>query len=260
MALCAAVSLCICTLSGGMGELSISLKALPILLLSGIANGVSPILWLLAVRGSAYLLLDTVGTFCITIPVFLSALFFNETVRMNQLVGFVILLAAVITMSSYSSGIKGKLTRSGLLIILGNGLASGMSDFSQRLYVHLIPDGSASAFQFYTFLTASVVFVIFYLSFETRRGVLSQPAGKLIASNIGYVAVMAVCLFLNSFFRLKASGCLSSMEMYPLNQGSTLVLSALMAAVCFKERPNTRSMAGMILTAVGLTVINILNF
>lgn len=69
---------------------------------------------------------------------------------------------------------------------------------------------------------------------------------------------MSVCLFLNSYFKTLASGHLGAVLLYPLNQGCALILSAVMAAVLFKEKLTAKAVIGILTAFVGLLIINLL--
>jgi small multidrug resistance pump len=69
---------------------------------------------------------------------------------------------------------------------------------------------------------------------------------------------MAICLFVNSYFKTLAASSLSSVILYPLNQGMSLVLSSAMAAVVFKERLNLKAIIGIFAAFAGLLIINLM--
>lgn len=73
-----------------------------------------------------------------------------------------------------------------------------------------------------------------------------------------YIIIMAACLFANSFFNTKAAYFLDSAEMYPFEQGSSLVLSSLMSAIFFKEKLTVKAVIGIIITFIALLIINVL--
>ena len=79
-----------------------------------------------------------------------------------------------------------------------------------------------------------------------------------VAQVIPLVAVMAICLFLNSYFKTLAAERLDSAILYPLNQGLALMLSMLMASVFFGEKITVRCVIGLCSAFVGLLIINLL--
>lgn len=75
-----------------------------------------------------------------------------------------------------------------------------------------------------------------------------------------YIAVMAIFLFCNTYFKTLAAEQLSAVQLYPLAQGSPLVLSLLMSAFFFKEKIKPLCIVGLIILFIGLLLINIIKF
>ena len=69
---------------------------------------------------------------------------------------------------------------------------------------------------------------------------------------------MAVCLFANSYFKSLAAQYLDAVKLYPLNQGSAVVLSLLMSPMLFKEKITAKCIIGIALSFVALLMINLL--
>ena len=74
----------------------------------------------------------------------------------------------------------------------------------------------------------------------------------------GYILLMALFLFANSYFKTLAAKHLSAVLLYPLNQGFALILSALMASVFFKEKLTAKAVIGIVTAFIGLLIINLL--
>ena len=130
-----------------------------------------------------------------------------------------------------------------------------MADFSQKLFTKYLPEGSVTAFQFYTYVFAALVLMA--ASAATGRKAAGTEAAGL-KKIFGYVFVMALCLFANSFFKTLAARHLSAVLLYPLSQGCALMLSAIMSAVLFRERLTLKAIQGLITAFAGLLVINLL--
>jgi multidrug transporter EmrE-like cation transporter len=69
---------------------------------------------------------------------------------------------------------------------------------------------------------------------------------------------MSLCIFLHSYCSTAAAGYLPSYQLYPLMQGSALILSMLMSAVCFGERITVRSICGIVSAFAAMLCINLL--
>ena len=73
-----------------------------------------------------------------------------------------------------------------------------------------------------------------------------------------YIAVMAVCLFCNSYFITLANGYLPAVQLNPLLSVSALLVGFFLSVVFFKEKIKTVSAIGIILMIVGVLFINVL--
>ena len=210
--------------------------------------------WLLSVRKGAYMMLDVVLMIGVFVTILLGRIFFNESIAINQLLGMAILLIAVIVMCSYNNSIKEKINITSLGLLLICGLSNGLTDFSQKLFVKQAMGLPISIFNFYTYVFSALTLVLFYVFSKEKSGNGKESVKKIS----GYIVVMAICLFVNSYFKTVSAKYLDSAVLYPLNQGMALILSSVMAAVFFKEKLTLKAIVGLILAFVGILIINLL--
>lgn len=255
MILCSVIGLVLIVITEGLGILNQPRDMLLISALSGVSTAIFVVTWLISVKKSAYMMLDIFLMLGVLIPIIASNIFFDESIKFTQWIGIIVLFAAVVIMCSYNNSIKVKITPSSLALLIVCGMASGISDFSQKIFTKRIPDGSAAVFNFYTYIFAAFVLIICYAI--TCK---SKPAdGKSDIKKIfGYILIMALCLFANSYFKTLAAKYLSAVLLYPLNQGFALILSALMASTLFKEKLTTKAVIGILTAFTGLLIINLL--
>ena len=223
--------------------------------LSGVSSAVFVVTWLISVKKSAYMMLDIFLMLGVLIPSIASSIFFGESIAPTQWVGIGVLFLAVMIMCSYNNTIKARLTLPSLILLLICGIANGIADFSQKLFTKCVPNGSAMAFNFYTYVFAALVLMGAYAA--TRKSAPNAEKADL-KKIFGYILIMALCLFANSYFKTLAAGYLSAVLLYPLNQGCALILSAIMSAALFKEKLTLKAIIGMITAFAGLLIINLL--
>lgn len=223
--------------------------------LSGVTSAVFVVTWLISVKKSAYMMLDIFLMLGVLIPLSASSIFFSESIKPAQWLGIAVLFIAVVIMCSYNNTIKTKLTLSALILLLICSIANGVADFSQKLFTRYFPDGSAAAFNFYTYVFAALVLIAAY-AVTRERGLAAEKTD--LKKIFGYVFTMALCLFANSYFKTMAARYLSAVLLYPLNQGCALILSAIMSVVIFKEKFTLKAAVGMITAFAGLLIINLL--
>lgn len=235
--------------------LTLNSKVLMISALSGISTAIFVITWLLSVRKSAYMMLDVFLMLGTLVPMIAGYFVFGENISANQWIGFFILIIAVIIMCSYNNSIKAKLTASSFLLLVICGLISGLTDFSQKMFVKVLPNVPVSVFNLYTYIFATVTLVIVYAFISSKE---KAQFDKNSWKKYAYIVIMSGALIINSYFKTKAAAYLGSAQLYPLNQGMALILSTMMASVFFKEKLTIKCIIGIFIAFIGLIVMNVL--
>ena len=233
-------------------------KMLPVYLLSGVSTSAFVVIWMLAVRKSAYMLIDIFLMLGVLIPLILANILFDEPVKPTQWLGIAILIVAVLIMCSYNSGLKGKMSFTSVLLLILTGASNGIADFSQKLFVRTADGVPTSVFNFYTYVFSAVTLLICYIVFRQADNKDSKSSTKIPKVMYVYVAIMAACLFANSYFKTVAAYTLDSAKLYPLNQGAALILSSLMSAFLFDEKLTFKAIIGIVLSFIALIIINVL--
>ena len=255
MGLCILIGFGVVAFGGELAGLVPSGKALVIYALSGISTSVFVVTWLIAVRTSAYVLMNVFLMLGVIVPMSLGSLCYGESIRWNHWAGLGVLLAATLLLCSYNNGIKEKLTGKGFLVLLISGVANGVTSFSQKMLKYEVPGGSAAVFNFYTYVFSAASLGLVLLLYRRPAQERTQPSP--IPGVFGYIVVMAISLFLNSFF-LTLANSIPSAVLYPLERGISMILSGLMAAVLFREKMTPKAIFGLVLAFAGLLIINML--
>ena len=262
MSICILIGFLAVMITDGFSGFDIGSLGFFISVLSGISNAAFVVVWLFAVRRGAYMLVDVFLTVGLVLPIALAAAFFDEKIEWNHYVGFAILLLAVLVMCSYNNSVKSKLDFKSLLLLIFCGITQGLCSFTQKWFAGYAGGKAVSGFNFYTYVFAAAVLLICYLAISMKaRGAKCECEEKSefsFKSIWHYIIIMAVMLFLNSYFMTLAALHLSAVLLYPLSKGLGLVLSAVMCSVCFKEKLSGRCVLGMVLTFVSLIMINVL--
>ncbi len=256
MAVCVLISGIVALVQGGKIELSFEFFA--ICLLSGVAVSVFTVTWLIAVQNGSYVMLNVFNILGVCIPVVLSATFLDETVKTTQVLSIAFLLVAVCFLCSYNNKIKSKLTFLSVVLLIVCGGANGLTDFSQKLFVYKFPNLSVAAFNFcsYSFSFIILVGVLFFVRFKKAEDIPKKDY-KIIKSVVILIIVMSLSLFVNAYFKTFAAKFLPVAVLYPLNQGVTLVFSAVIATLLFREKLTVKSVIGVVFAVVGI-IINVL--
>lgn len=257
MLLCIIIGFLVIACGGSLDAMIPTPVVLGIAALSGISTSSFVVSWLVSVKKGAYMMLDVFLMMGILVPILAGRIFFDEAISIKQILGLALLLIAVMVMCSYNNSIKGKMSLSSFLLLVLCGLSNGITDFSQKLFVKTGAT-SVSVFNFYTYVFSALTLILVYwftAQKEKKQGALPKTDFKKM---FGYICIMSVCLFANSFFKTQAAHYLDSVQLYPLNQGASLLLSTLMSAVLFRERLNSKCIAGILLSFMALLLINLL--
>ena len=255
MLLCILLGLGFVAMGGHWQKLLPSGKELGIYALSGVATSVFVVSWLVAVRGSAFVLMDVFATMGLIIPMTLGNLCYGESLGWNHWVGFAILMCATLILGSYNNSIKKKIDGKAFAILLLSGVANGFLNFSQKMFQKEVADGAVAVFNFYTYVFSALSLGIFMLVSGNKEKTGRSDAVKRI---FGYVLVMALSLFLNSYFMTMAAAGIPSPVLYPMQKGAGIILAGVMATCFFKEKLTPKAILGMSLSFIGLLVINLL--
>ena len=258
MLCCMIIGVLFTVIQDGLGALSVSTSTLLLSLIGGICSALLLISWICSVQQSAYMMVEVFLLLGTVIPISFSALVFNESIRFIQGIGIVILLVAVYIMSTYNTSIKGKMSIKSMTPLIIAGVANGLVDLSQKMFTRYKGADTASAFNFYTYVFAGIVLFGFYIFLRAKN---KSAQEKLIDVTLFrkffiYVLIMSICHFANSYFKTLASGYISATQLYPLNQGASVVLSLLMVSIFFKEKINKKCILGICLAFVAILFIN----
>lgn len=262
MLMCIFVGLAIVTFQLDFKSLTASPLLIAISALSGVSTAVFTVSWLMSVRQGAYMMVDVFLLMGVLLPILLCNFIYNEAIHYIQWIGIAVLLVAGYIMCTYNAQIKGKMSFKAFVLLLLCALSNGTTDFSQKLFSKELPNGNAATFNLYTYLFAGITLAVCYLIFrkteKTADGEDGKTVKQVVFPIVGYVVVMAICLFLNSFFKTMAAGYLDATQIYPLSQGGSVILSMLMSSVLFGEKINVRCIVGVALSFVALIMINVL--
>ena len=78
---------------------------------------------------------------------------------------------------------------------------------------------------------------------------------KLNKKIIMLAGVSGLCTFCMNFLNLKLSGLLPSQLFFPVVNGSSIVLSSLMAVIIFKEKLSKKQLIGLVGGIISLIMI-----
>jgi len=255
MVLCIFFALLVVLLNQDLSYLTWNLKVLSVSALSGISTSFFVVSWIVSAKKSAYMMLDVFLMLGTIIPVIMGRVLFLEPISMQQGFGFIVLVIAALIMCSYNNSVRAKTTFRSMLLLIFCGIANGITDFSQKLYVKTFPELPVTIFNLYTYVFATTTLLICYFLGGKKEKVAF--VGSLAKKSIYIIFVMAIALTIHSQCKTMAATFLDSAKLYPFNQGVTLVLSTLMSVFFFHEKFTRKAFAGLLLAFIGLMIMNL---
>ena len=264
MVFCIVIGFFMVAFGGMISQLALDPTVFAICALSGVATASFVVSWLISVRTESYMMIDVCLLIGVIIPMLLCQFLYDEPITLWQWIGFGLLMIAGYVMCTYNSGLKGKMKLGNLLLMALCAASNGFADFSQKMFVKQNSGVDIAVFNFYTYVFAALTLLICFPIFRAKdKRTAEQSEVKLkaplaIIKPIAlYVVIMAICLFLNSYFKTAAAQYLSATQIYPINQGGTLMCAMLMAHFLFKERINLKAVCGIVLCLGALLLINL---
>lgn len=224
---------------------------------AGISMTAFALLWQMAIRSSAYMLASASSSGSFIVPVLCGLLFWKEQFTLSCAISICCIVLSLFFLLKYDSALKGKICKKDLLVLFFLLLSQGVMLCMQKTFVLHAPQKSISVYNFYYFLSAFAFSLILLLFFKKDKQ--AKEKASLNGRQTAYMVVMSGSLFAVSFFQTLAAKTVDAIILYPLISGLGLVGGALMAALCFKEKPNRNCIIGIVLV-LGAVVISKISF
>ena len=212
---------------------------------AGVAIGAGYVVWVLVLRTGVYVFANAANTASFIIPALCGLLFWKEALSLYQGLAILIILAAMLFMGRYQSEMSGKISFKHIVLLVLTFLTEGTSMATQKWFTEELPNVSVNVYTFYALLI-SVIILIIFSSLAPQTPKIGERVKRVKGLGV-WIAVMAICFYVVTFFQTKASAMLGAVIAYPLNKGMALVCANIMAWLCFSEKPTKNSIVGMIL-------------
>lgn len=143
-----------------------------------------------------------------------------------------------------------------LIMLLGSMLSNGMIMVAQKMFSKFLPDVSASVFSFLAFGLVGVgMLACLLLRLAHRRS--ADELKKMPKNLFLYGIILSGILLVINQLATVAGRAVPSAVMFPINDGGATIISAVTAAIFFKERLTARSVCGLLLGIASLMIINL---
>lgn len=238
------------------GMSGFSLPAVGISALGAVSLAVSLFCSIEALKSGVMVLAAMAGSAGLLLPCIAGIFMFNEPMKPMQFIGIALLIFSGWLLIGYSKEQTGSFTPRTLLLLIGSMLSNGSAMLAQKMFSKYLPDTSVSIFSFLTFgligIGMFIGLVPSLLSQSGRAKIAAVPKPVFLYGTISSIILLAI----NQLATLAGRNVPSAI-MFPINDGGATIITAITAAIFFKEKLTVRSVCGLILGIGSLIVINL---
>lgn len=238
------------------GMSGFSLPAVGISALGAVSLAVSLFCSIEALKSGVMVLAAMAGSAGLLLPCIAGMFMFNEPMKPMQFIGIALLIFSGWLLIGYSKEQTGSFTPRTLLLLIGSMLSNGSVMLAQKMFSKYLPDTSVSIFSFLTFgligIGMFIGLVPSLLSQSGRAKIAAVPKPVFLYGTISSIILLAI----NQLATLAGRNVPSAI-MFPINDGGATIITAITAAIFFKEKLTVRSVCGLILGIGSLIVINL---
>ncbi len=238
------------------GMSGFSLPAVGISALGAVSLAVSLFCSIEALKSGVMVLAAMAGSAGLLLPCIAGIFMFNEPMKPMQFIGIALLIFSGWLLIGYSKEQTGSFTPRTLLLLIGSMLSNGSVMLAQKMFSKYLPDTSVSIFSFLTFgligIGMFIGLVPSLLSQSGRAKIAAVPKPVFLYGTISSIILLAI----NQLATLAGRNVPSAI-MFPINDGGATIITAITAAIFFKEKLTVRSVCGLIFGIGSLIVINL---
>lgn len=223
-----------------------------ICILSGLSMTVNYIVWLMALKGDAYMLANTVNNASFVIAAVCGVLIFGEKLTLTKCAAFILIAIAMFFMTRYQTKLYEKPSFHDFVLLGLVFLTAGTNSVCEKLFTTYAKDYSVTLFTFYTFVISCLMLAFMRPFF--KAGATLKAQSKKIVSLLPFIIVMGIALYGATFFRAEATNYVDTLILYPLNSALSILGSGIMAWIFFSEKPSKDSIIGAFFVLAALVL------
>ena len=219
--------------------------------LSGISLFFSSLFGIYGMKSGTVSLVSIFSTAGLIIPIAAGVFMFDRPISLMQGVGVGIFFISAWLLIKSSRSIYGNFSFKTLLLLLGAMAANGITMLAQQMYTYYAPNGSISMFSFISFGLSSVFGAgMSFIVPNNEKQELKIEKDLIICG----IALAGAIFVINQFVTVLTVS-LPPVLLFTLVNGGGTVISAVTAAVMYKERLSAASVAGIIAGVISLIII-----
>ena len=226
---------------------------------SGIALFFSGFCSIYAMKSGTVSLSSMFGTAGMLIPIAAGALFFGQPVKPMQLVGMGLFFVSAYLLICSSKEIYAGFDLKTLLLLTGSLVANGCTMLAQQMFTRYVPEGDVSVFSFLSFAIIALLSGLLYggiaLGKNKKQKTKDQerfaPSRALLLCGVA----LAVSVFVINQLATLSTALISPVILFAFINGGGTIISAIVAAVVYREKLTGKSCAGILLGVASLLLI-----
>lgn len=188
------------------------------------------------------------------VPIFFSAVFFDEKISPLQCVGILLVIIALVVIVPPEKGQKFSVlwVTFAFLAMLG----SGTSAVVQKLHQNSAFKGELSAFVLYSFLFASALALI--ASLVAKKVFCGERYSLFDRKNIVWLILISGMIvgFMN-VANTNLTGKLPAIIQFPVYNIGSMIITAIIGKIVFNDNLSKRKLSGFILGLIAVTIIGL---
>ena len=235
-----------------MGGLDSLRAAAPATRLCGLITGILFVLNLVimqsSIRVNGAALSSAFAKLGLLVTLTVSVLFFQERPGVLQAIGIVLVLAAIVLISSRDEDAPEQAPHLALLLLTL--LTGGCGDAMIKVYEQFGPSGESAVFFFFLFATAAALTAVLALVEFRRSG------KKLLPTEMAAGIAVGIPNYFSSYLVLQVLRFLPAFVTYSVYSTGTILLVLLLSPLLFREKPGKRQLLGISLILCALVLLN----
>jgi drug/metabolite transporter (DMT)-like permease len=225
----------------------------------GLVLTLATIINLESLRHSSVILNVTAANAGVFLSAVLGIFLFGEAMTLWHWLGLTAFMSGVLFIGAGSNAAKVKVNLKTVIFLILIFLSNGIVMIIQKYFALKVPDGNITVFSFLAFGVNAVVFCLISLPppKQIPRPVdapATKPALKKLVLNGALLS--AAVLTINQIVTLCAK-TVPSAVLFPVSCSISLIVTAAVGAVAFKEKITPKTAVGLLLALTGIVLSNI---
>lgn len=233
--------------AGGIDLSDVSASFLIITVLFGVFIMLSQMLYISALKKEQVSVCSLIYSCGFIIPTFFGALYYDEKILIFDIIGVIIMLAAVYLVSGYEK--KHKVSKY-LIMAFGAMFSAGMVGVFQKVCIKTFGSGRVNDCLFVAFAAMLVISAVMKILSKEK---VAGPSVKIAS----LMVLFGICVVVQNKLNLFLSGEFPSMLFFPTVNGGCIAATAVFAWIMFKEKLTQKQVAGVVLSLISIFLISI---